>query len=148
MYGVVAWKIFSSIDINRIEDADVLVNKYDITPDIEGNQYRIRAIDFDQQSYEGRKNFYLPQYFKENKPIINLGFKHLSQETVKQYQLEERSLIARRAKSSSNRLNYLLRIMKADQISEEKKIKQLREDLFVHHKSPDFHDCENMGEIS
>ena len=119
----------------------------DITPDIEGNQYRIRAIDFDQQSYEGRKNFYLPQYFKDNKPIINLGFKHLSQETVKQYQLEERSLIARRAKSSSNRLNYLLRIMKADQISEEKKIKQLREDLFIHHKSPDFHSCQNMGEI-
>jgi hypothetical protein len=29
----------------------------DITPDIEGSQYRIRAIDFDQQSYEGRKSF-------------------------------------------------------------------------------------------
>ncbi len=28
----------------------------DITPDIEDYQYRIRAIDFDQQSYEGRKN--------------------------------------------------------------------------------------------
>jgi hypothetical protein len=27
----------------------------DITPDIEDVQYRIRAIDFDQQSYEGRK---------------------------------------------------------------------------------------------
>ena len=48
----------------------------------------------------------------------------MSQETVKQYQLEERSLIARRAKSSSNRLNYLLRIMKEDHLSEEKKIKQ------------------------
>ena len=38
----------------------------DITPDIEDYQYRIRAIDFDQQSYEGRKNLYLPQFFKEN----------------------------------------------------------------------------------
>ena len=42
----------------------------DITPDIEGSQFRLRAIDFDQQSYEGWKSFYLPQYFKENNPII------------------------------------------------------------------------------
>ena len=38
----------------------------DITPDIEDYQYRLRAIDFDQQSYEGRKNLYLPQFYKEN----------------------------------------------------------------------------------
>ena len=37
-----------------------------IIPDIEDFQYRIRAIDFDQQSYEGRKNLYLPQFYKEN----------------------------------------------------------------------------------
>ncbi|MGN6568931.1 MAG: hypothetical protein ACTHJ0_13305, partial [Flavipsychrobacter sp.] len=41
-----------------------------ITPDIEDYQYRIRAIDFDQQSYEGRKNMYLPQFFKENYPFV------------------------------------------------------------------------------
>ncbi|MEL7161340.1 MAG: hypothetical protein AAFN92_11345, partial [Bacteroidota bacterium] len=29
----------------------------DITPDIEGSQFRFRAIDFDQQSFEGRKSF-------------------------------------------------------------------------------------------
>jgi hypothetical protein len=28
----------------------------DITPDFDDVQYRIRAIDFDQQSYEGRKS--------------------------------------------------------------------------------------------
>jgi hypothetical protein len=39
-----------------------------VTPDIEGSQFRMRAIDFDQQSYEGKKRFYLPQYFKENNP--------------------------------------------------------------------------------
>ena len=65
-----------------------------VTPDIEGSQFRLRAIDFDQQSYEGRKNFYLPQYFRENNPIIFLGIEHMEPETVKQYQLEERSLIA------------------------------------------------------
>ncbi|MBD0278432.1 MAG: hypothetical protein ICV81_10790, partial [Flavisolibacter sp.] len=50
----------------------------DITPDIEDVQYRIRAIDFDQQSYEGRKNMYLPQYFKENYPLVELTLKHLN----------------------------------------------------------------------
>lgn len=78
----------------------------DITPDIEGSQYRIRAIDFDQQSYEGRKSFYLPQYFKENNPIIFLGIGNMAPETVKQYQLEERSLIGVRIKASRQRLDH------------------------------------------
>jgi len=119
----------------------------DITPDIEGSQYRIRAIDFDQQSYEGRKKFYMPQYFKENNPIINLGLKHLSPETVTQYQLEERSLIARRAKASSERLNILLKCMVTDNISSPKKVKQLKKELAIHHQSNIFNDCKSMGEI-
>src|SRR5471030_462787 len=48
-----------------------------ITPDIEDFQYRIRAIDFDQQSYEGRKNLYLPQFFKENIAFVELCMQHL-----------------------------------------------------------------------
>ena len=119
----------------------------DITPDIEGAQYRIRAIDFDQQSYEGRKNFYLPQYFKENNPIIELGMKHLSPETVAQYQLEERSLIARRAKASRDRLNLLMKSLLKDEISNAKKIKQLGQELAEHHKNHTFQTCETMGEI-
>ncbi|MEM8908080.1 MAG: hypothetical protein AAGD05_09570 [Bacteroidota bacterium] len=119
----------------------------DITPDIEGSQFRIRAIDFDQQSYEGRKSFYLPQYFKENNPIIFLGIEHMKAETVKQYQLEERSLIAVRAKSLKNRLNHLFDIMIKDQISEPQKVKQLREELAYHHKNDDFLRCRNMGEL-
>ncbi len=119
----------------------------DITPDIDGNQYRIRAIDFDQQSYEGRKNFYLPQYFKENNEIINLGLQHLSQETVTQYQLEERSLITRRAKSSRIKLNELFKAMINDEISVPKKIDQLRSELALHHKSSIFDDCHSMGDL-
>lgn len=119
----------------------------DITPDIDGNQYRIRAIDFDQQSYEGRKNFYLPQFFKENNRIIRLGLDFLSNETVTQYQLEERALITRRAKSSSARINELLRCMIADSISFDKKIDQLRFELSEHHKSTIFQDCKSMGDL-
>ena len=119
----------------------------DITPDIEGSQFRIRAIDFDQQSYEGRKSFYLPQYFKENNPIIFLGIEHMKPETVKQYQLEERSLIATRAKSLKNRLNHLFDVMIKDRISEGKKVEQLKKELSYHHKNDNFLRCRNMGEI-
>ena len=119
----------------------------DITPDIEGSQYRLRAIDFDQQSYEGRKNFYLPQYFKENNPIIYLGMAHLEPEAVRQYQLEERSLIARRARNSRQRLNKLLNLMIKDKISFFTKVEQLRSELAHHHKNKIFLECKTMGEI-
>lgn len=119
----------------------------DITPDIEGLQYRMRAIDFDQQSYEGRKSFYLPQYFKENNEIIELGINLLSSSTVVQYQLEERSLIANRVKASKGRLKEILRIMSKDQISSSQKVEKLKEELGRHHKTSDFKTCKNMGEI-
>ncbi len=119
----------------------------DITPDIEGSQFRIRAIDFDQQSYEGWKSFYLPQYIKENNPIIFLGIKHMSPETVKQYQLEERSLIAARAKTSSRRLDDLFKVLLKDRISQPAKVEQLKNELAYHHKNDVFLKCSNMGEI-
>ncbi|MEO1260595.1 MAG: hypothetical protein AAFZ15_17495 [Bacteroidota bacterium] len=119
----------------------------DITPDIEGNQYRMRAIDFDQQSYEGRKNFYLPQYFKENNPIIFLGVGNMTKQTVRQYQLEERSLIAARAKSAGSQLNELMEVMVNDEISMPKKVDQLKQELAEHHKNDVFLGCKNMGEI-
>ncbi len=119
----------------------------DITPDIEGLQYRIRAIDFDQQSYESWKTFYLPQFFKENNPIIELGLNHLTLESVRQYQLEERSLIANRAKASRDRLKELLAVMKKDQISSPDKIEDLKEALKIHHETDRFEQCKNMGEI-
>jgi len=119
----------------------------DITPDIEGNQYRFRAIDFDQQSYEGWKSFYLPQYFKENNPIIYLGIDHLEADAVRQYQLEERSLIARRARASRTRLNQLLDCMCQDTISHDGKVSKLSEELAEHHKNDIFFSCKSMGEI-
>lgn len=119
----------------------------DITPDIEGNQYRMRAIDFDQQSYEGWKSFYLPQYFKENNPIIFLGIRHMAPETVKQYQLEERSLIANRIMSYRKQVKDLFRVMVKDHISQPPKVKQLKKELGIHHRSDAFTQCRTMGDI-
>lgn len=118
-----------------------------ITPDIEGSQFRLRAIDFDQQSYEGRKSFYLPQYFKENNPVIFLGMKHMRPETVTQYQLEERSLIAARVKTSAEQFSGLMEVMVRDELSTEEKIGQLKEDLGYHHKNRSFEKCKTMGAI-
>lgn len=118
-----------------------------VTPDIEGSQFRLRAIDFDQQSYEGRKSFYLPQYFKENNPIIFLGIKHMAAEAVKQYQLEERSLIANRIKASRERVDHLFRIMMKDKLSDPAKVDQLKEELSYHHRNDVFQKCKTMGEI-
>lgn len=118
-----------------------------VTPDIEGSQFRLRAIDFDQQSYEGRKNFYLPQYFRENNPIIFLGIHHMEPETVKQYQLEERALIAARAKAEEARLGELLAIMRTDHLSDEEKVANLREELAAHHENDVFRHSRTMGDI-
>ncbi|MDP6907982.1 MAG: hypothetical protein QF371_00680 [Flavobacteriales bacterium] len=119
----------------------------DITPDFDDVQYRIRAIDFDQQCYEGRKNLYLPQFFKENLAMVELGMELINGKTVKQYQAEERSLIARRLIASRYRVKDLIDCMEKDSISPFEKIKQLREDLAKHHKNDDFLGFKNMGLI-
>ncbi|MGZ3908844.1 MAG: hypothetical protein ACXVBR_02115 [Flavisolibacter sp.] len=118
-----------------------------ITPDIEDYQYRIRAIDFDQQSYEGRKNLYLPQFFKENRSFVDLSLQCLNQDSIEQYQAEERTLIAYRMAASRYRIMDLLNIMKKDNISTEEKKLELREGLAEHFQSKQFLRCKTMGEL-
>lgn len=120
---------------------------FDITPDFEEVQFRIRPIDFDQQSYEGKKNLYLPQFFKENAVLVELTLKLLAPETIKQYQKEERTLIARRSIVSNYRLTQLIDIMDRDTIAPREKVKQLGEELATHYKDDSFLDCHSMGEI-
>lgn len=120
---------------------------FDITPDFDEVQFRIRAIDFDQQSYEGKKNLYLPQFFKENRILVELSLKLLTSETIKQYQKEERTLIAGRSISSHFRLNHLVDVMDRDTISTKEKVAQLRKELAAHYKDQSFLDCHSMGEI-
>jgi len=119
----------------------------DITPDIEGNQYRIRAIDFDQQSYEGKLRLYLPHYFKENIKLVQLGMQHMNETTMRQYQEEERTLVAHRVRSAHYRLNDLFNVLCIDRISPETKVKQLGNELAKHHGAPVFARCETMGQI-
>jgi hypothetical protein len=119
----------------------------DITPDIEDYQYRIRAIDFDQQSYEGRKNLYMPQFFKENFAYVDLCAKLLNAESIHQYQTEERTMMAFRVASSRFRLMELLNIMAKDHISVPAKLHQLRAELGDYFHNPQFYKCGSMGQL-
>jgi len=119
----------------------------DITPDIEDYQYRIRSIDFDQQCYEGRKNLYLPQFFKENRELVELCLRHLNQDSISQYQTEERTMMAFRVATARYQLMHLLNIMSADHISTADKLKQLREELSEEFHAPIFLKCRSMGQL-
>jgi hypothetical protein len=120
----------------------------DITPDIEDYQYRIRAIDFDQQSYEGRKNLYIPQFFKENKPFVDACLRHLNKDSIEQYQTEERTMMAFRVASSRFRLMELLNIMSRNpDLSTPEKLHQLTSELAETFKNPAFLKCRNMGQV-
>ncbi|MDG1279382.1 MULTISPECIES: hypothetical protein [Algoriphagus] len=119
----------------------------DVTPDFEETHYRIRAIDFDQQSYEGKKSIYLPQYFKENNVLIQLGMKYITPESMKQYQKEERALIAHRLRSSQKGIEDILRSMEHDKISLPANIQSLKIELAKHYGNDKFLEAANMGQI-
>lgn len=120
----------------------------DITPDIEDYQYRIRAIDFDQQSYEGRRNLYIPQFFKENLAFVELCLSHLNKESIEQYQTEERTMMAFRVASSRFRLMDLLNIMARDKpLSSPEKLLQLTTGLAEYFGNPAFLKCRSIGQL-
>ena len=119
----------------------------DITPDLDDVSYALRPIDFDQQSYERRCHVYLPQYYKQNNPVVFLGMRIMTVETYKQYKKEERTLIGNRARAEEDRLVALLRVMVGDEISPPSHVHQLRSELADHYQSRAFDACGSMGEL-
>jgi hypothetical protein len=119
----------------------------EIMPDFDDVHYRIRAIDFDQQSYEPRKSIYMPQYFKQNQPLIDLGIKNMTPTTVRQYQREERAMIASRIRYTGDQLFDLVKAMKKTALSRPEYVVKLRKELAHHYKDERFIHCQGMGEI-
>jgi hypothetical protein len=119
----------------------------DVTLDFDEEQYRVRAIDFDQQCYEGDIRVYLPQFHKENKPIVELVWELLTVDTIRQYQVEERALMARRAKTSWDRIDDLLVSMSRDVLAPPDKVAELAKGLAHFHKHDDFRACTSMGDL-
>ena len=114
--------------------------------DFEDEQYRVRAIDFDQQCYEGRKNMYLPQFYKENRMVVDFCAEVMTPETVEQYRQEERVLIRRRYETAQHRFQKLVHCLCNDELSTKVKIGSLRKELEKYHNKS-FSDCKNMGQI-
>jgi len=117
------------------------------TQDFDEIHYRIRAIDFDQQSYEGKRTVFLPQYFKQNNPIIELGYNRLTPESVRQYQSEEKSMIASRLNTTGNRIFALTDIMAEDSIAPDENVVNLRNQLASHYQNSVFYACHTMGDL-
>ena len=117
------------------------------THDFDQVVYKIRAIDFDQQSYEGKLNIYRPQFFKENLDMVNLVAETIQTESLDQYVLEERSAIAKRLLSFDDRMDGLLDCMIDDNISNKANINLLKSELQKYTLDVNFKRSKNMGEI-
>ncbi|MFY0652765.1 MAG: hypothetical protein JXQ96_12055 [Cyclobacteriaceae bacterium] len=119
----------------------------EIVQDFDEVHFRMRAIDFDQQCFEGSRSLYLPQFFRENFPIIKLGLKSISPQLELQYQKEERTRMAKRAQSEHKKLKELLGAMRTDTLSTPENIQCLSQELAELYQDNIFNVCKNSGDI-
>ncbi|MBT7817445.1 MAG: hypothetical protein HN566_11970 [Polaribacter sp.] len=128
---------------------DMRSYNYVITPihDFDQIIYKIRAIDFDQQSFEGNLKVYNLQFLKENFKMVEMVGRKLENSSINQYKVEERSYIAKRMISSPDRTAQLINCMKNDTISFPENVELLKKYLIEYVHDVKFKDNKNMGEI-
>jgi hypothetical protein len=128
---------------------DMRAYNYVVVPTHDFDQvvYKIRPIDFDQQSFEGKLSVYRPQFFKENKALMDLVRTKLNHNSINQYKVEERSIVARRIISSGNRLESLLKIMQSETLTLTENLERLRKEIFKFTKDKAFMQSQSMGDI-
>ena len=117
------------------------------THDFDHVVYKIRAIDFDQQCFEGKLKVYRPQFFKENFLMVELVREKLQRNSVDQYKIEERSIVAKRIISSEDRIQSLIEICKTDDISLPENIEILKNLIYDLTLDINFKKCKKMGEV-
>jgi len=120
----------------------------EMTPDFEEVQYRVRPIDFDEQSYEGNGNTYLALRYSSNRAITRLAFEVLNRKTIDQYVAEEYAQMSRRAKVESTRLRALLGIMRREELAPHEHVVRLAAELDRIHHTTSFAQCSSMGELT
>lgn len=119
----------------------------DIQRDFEKYHYRMRPIDFDQQSHHYRIQVYQPEFFAQNAMLIKGVLNLLAPENVLQYQKEERSLIAGRARDSHRRFERLMRVMQEDLIAPPAYVQKLAISLSQHYHDAAYLDAMTMGDL-
>jgi hypothetical protein len=117
------------------------------THDFDQIIYKIRAIDFDQQSFEGNLKVYNLQFLRENFKIIEMIGKKLDNTSINQYKIEERSFMAKRMITFPRRTARLIKCIKNDTISFPRNVLLLKKHLIKYVGDVKFKECENMGEI-
>ncbi|MFV0540334.1 MAG: hypothetical protein ACK5MZ_03735 [Aestuariibaculum sp.] len=117
------------------------------THDFDHVVYKVRAIDFDQQSYEGKFNIYRPQFFKENFKMVELVQETFQRLSIDQYKIEERSILVKRLKSFHGRMEKLLDCMVNDSISTAENIDLLKGKIYDYTLDKTFLSCQSMGQI-
>lgn len=115
--------------------------------DFDQRIFRIRAIDFDQQSYEGSFKLYKPHLFKENFKFSELVQNKLKPKSVTQYQIEERSIIVKRLIDTKTRLKRLIEAMKSTKLAPIEHIRQLQDEIYEVTFDVNFKKAKSMGEI-
>ena len=128
---------------------DMRAYNYVIIPihDFDQVIYKIRAIDFDQQCFEGKLSVYRPQFFKENQPIMNLVREKLTSDSIQQYKIEERSIVAKRVISTERRVKLLIEEMKKMELSLPHHLQNLKAEIFKFTKDEAFKRCTSMGDV-
>jgi hypothetical protein len=89
----------------------------------------------------------MPQYFKQNNPIINLGFQRMSPVLELQYQKEERTRLLTRVRAAQDQLPVLLTVMKKEILSTTENILKLRSELSDLYKDSRFLQANTMGDL-
>ncbi len=128
---------------------DMRAYNYVVIPvhDFDSVIHKIRAIDFDQQNYEGDLKVYRPQFFPENQGMMELIKQHLKKESVFQYKREERSSLAKRALGAEAQLRRLVESAKADVLSTSEHVKTLGKQISHFTGDPRFETAPSMGVI-
>jgi hypothetical protein len=117
------------------------------THDFDHVVYKVRAIDFDQQSFEGKFNIYRPQFFKENYEMVKMVSERFQKESIDQYKIEERSIVAKRMISYHDRIKELLDCMVNDTISTKDNIDLLKAKIYDYTSDLKFMKSKSMGDI-
>src|SRR6056300_1037857 len=128
---------------------DMRAYNYVVVPthDFDHVVYKIRPIDFDQQSFEGNLKIYRPQFFKENNQMVALIKEKLQANSIDQYKLEERSIVAKRFMSFEDRITELLNIAKEDTISLPEHVETLKNAIYKLTQDMEFKQAPNMGTV-
>ena len=109
--------------------------------------FKIRAIDFDQQCYEGNFKLYKPHLFKENFLFTQLVNDKLKKSSIEQYQNEERSILVKRLAGFEERLSELLEAMKSNELSPTINLERLKKETYKVTMDKNFKNAKSMGEI-